>query len=186
MALTRLYSLRLAPTASRHVILPAPAPSPWPRSSFPDACSATRLASTLRPLVPYRPRPLQPVSRLGASSSRVHAAYPYAGIATATQDVLPKTLPEYSPPTTGVLSYLPRQAVPYAELMRIDKPTGSYYLFFPCLFSTLVAATMATPIAAPSAVISTTALFFTGALVMRGAGCTVNDLWDRNLDPHVE
>ncbi|CAO2658730.1 Nn.00g064530.m01.CDS01 [Neocucurbitaria sp. VM-36] len=45
---------------------------------------------------------------------------------------------------------------------------------------------MATPIAAPSAVISTTALFFTGALVMRGAGCTVNDLWDRNLDPHVE
>jgi 4-hydroxybenzoate polyprenyltransferase len=70
--------------------------------------------------------------------------------------------------------------------MRIDKPTGSYYLFFPCLFSTFIAATMATPIAAPSAVISTTALFFTGALVMRGAGCTINDLWDRNLDPHVE
>ncbi|RYN77239.1 hypothetical protein AA0120_g11524 [Alternaria tenuissima] len=45
---------------------------------------------------------------------------------------------------------------------------------------------MATPLAAPSAVISTTALFFTGALVMRGAGCTINDLWDRNLDPHVE
>jgi 4-hydroxybenzoate polyprenyltransferase len=70
--------------------------------------------------------------------------------------------------------------------MRIDKPTGSYYLFFPCLFSTFIAATMATPIAAPSAVIGTTALFFTGALVMRGAGCTINDLWDRNLDPHVE
>ncbi|EDU46966.1 UbiA 4-hydroxybenzoate polyprenyltransferase [Pyrenophora tritici-repentis] len=45
---------------------------------------------------------------------------------------------------------------------------------------------MATPIAAPSAVLGTTALFFTGALVMRGAGCTINDLWDRNLDPHVE
>ncbi|KAF2117724.1 UbiA prenyltransferase family [Lophiotrema nucula] len=45
---------------------------------------------------------------------------------------------------------------------------------------------MATPIAAPTAVVSTTALFFTGALVMRGAGCTINDLWDRNLDPHVE
>jgi 4-hydroxybenzoate polyprenyltransferase len=40
--------------------------------------------------------------------------------------------------------------------------------------------------AAPSAVIGTAALFFTGALVMRGAGCTINDLWDRNLDPHVE
>jgi 4-hydroxybenzoate polyprenyltransferase len=70
--------------------------------------------------------------------------------------------------------------------MRLDKPTGTYYLFFPCMFSTLLAATMATPIAAPSAVIGTTALFFTGALVMRGAGCTINDLWDRNLDPHVE
>jgi len=34
-------------------------------------------------------------------------------------------------------------------------------------------------------VLSTTALFLTGALVMRGAGCTINDLWDRNLDPHV-
>jgi 4-hydroxybenzoate polyprenyltransferase len=53
------------------------------------------------------------------------------------------------------------------------------------MFSTLLAATMATPIAAPSAVIGTTALFFIGALVMRGAGCTINDLWDRNLDPHV-
>jgi 4-hydroxybenzoate polyprenyltransferase len=53
------------------------------------------------------------------------------------------------------------------------------------MFSTLLAATMATPIAAPSAVIGTTALFFTGALIMRGAGCTINDLWDRNLDPHV-
>ncbi|KAL5120556.1 Para-hydroxybenzoate--polyprenyltransferase, mitochondrial precursor (PHB:polyprenyltransferase) [Pleosporales sp. CAS-2024a] len=45
---------------------------------------------------------------------------------------------------------------------------------------------MAIPVAAPSAVMGTTALFFTGALVMRGAGCTINDLWDRNLDPHVE
>jgi 4-hydroxybenzoate polyprenyltransferase len=99
--------------------------------------------------------------------------------------VLPNTLPKYTPPTTGIISYLPAKAIPYAELMRIDKPTGSYYLFFPCLFSTFVAATMATPIAAPSAVISTSVLFFTGALVMRGAGCTINDLWDRNLDPHV-
>jgi 4-hydroxybenzoate polyprenyltransferase len=39
---------------------------------------------------------------------------------------------------------------------------------------------------APLTVLSTTALFFTGALIMRGAGCTINDLWDRNLDPHVE
>ena len=39
--------------------------------------------------------------------------------------------------------------------------------------------------ASPASVLSTSALFFAGALIMRGAGCTVNDLWDRNLDPHV-
>ncbi|KAI1802342.1 putative para-hydroxybenzoate-polyprenyltransferase Coq2 [Daldinia bambusicola] len=91
----------------------------------------------------------------------------------------------YSPPTSGILSHLPRSWVPYAELIRIDKPTGTYYLFFPCLFSTLMAAPLATPAATPLSVIGTAALFFAGALVMRGAGCSINDLWDRNLDPHV-
>jgi len=76
--------------------------------------------------------------------------------------------------------------MPYAELIRLDKPAGTYYLFFPCLFSTLLAAPLATPMATPIEVVSTGALFFAGALIMRGAGCTVNDLWDRNLDPYVE
>jgi len=35
-------------------------------------------------------------------------------------------------------------------------------------------------------VIGTAALFYAGALIVRGAGCTVNDLWDRHIDPHVE
>lgn len=91
----------------------------------------------------------------------------------------------YKAPTTGLLSYLPKSWVPYAELIRLDKPTGTYYLFFPCLFSTLMAAPMVDPMATPGAIIGTTALFFSGALIMRGAGCTINDLWDRNLDPHV-
>lgn len=93
--------------------------------------------------------------------------------------------PSYTPPTTGLLSILPSSWVPYAELIRIDKPTGTYYLFFPCLFSTLLAAPMATPMAAPLSVLCTSILFFGGSLIMRGAGCTINDLWDRNLDPSV-
>ncbi|ORX98539.1 UbiA prenyltransferase family-domain-containing protein [Clohesyomyces aquaticus] len=112
-----------------------------------------------------------------ASSTRVVAA---------SRDVSSASFPAYEPPQTGLLSYLPAPVVPYAELIRLDKPTGTYYLFFPCLFSTFVAAAMSTPIATPTAVLSTTALFFSGALVMRGAGCTINDLWDRNLDPYVE
>lgn len=90
----------------------------------------------------------------------------------------------YIPPQTGLIASLPRSWIPYAELVRLDKPTGTYYLFFPTLFSTLLAAPMAG--AAPIHVLGTVGLFFTGALIMRGAGCAINDLWDRNLDPHVE
>ncbi|KAK0103205.1 Para-hydroxybenzoate--polyprenyltransferase, mitochondrial precursor (PHB:polyprenyltransferase) [Cadophora gregata f. sp. sojae] len=99
----------------------------------------------------------------------------------------PETQPlaAYKAPKTGLLSILPSSWVPYAELVRLDKPTGTYYLFFPCLFSTLLAAPLAVPMAPPLSVLSTSILFFSGALIMRGAGCTINDLWDRNLDPHV-
>jgi 4-hydroxybenzoate polyprenyltransferase len=100
---------------------------------------------------------------------------------------VPESLPliKYEPPATGLLSLLPSSWVPYAELIRLDKPTGTYYLYFPCLFSTLLAAPLASPIASPFSILGTSLLFFGGALVMRGAGCTINDLWDRNLDPHV-
>ncbi|KZL80340.1 4-hydroxybenzoate hexaprenyltransferase [Colletotrichum incanum] len=99
----------------------------------------------------------------------------------------PPAAPEavYSPPTTGVISYLPASWVPYAELTRMDKPAGTYYLFFPCLWSTLMAAPMVAPMASPGSVIGTSLLFFSGAFIMRSAGCSINDLWDRNLDPHV-
>ena len=100
------------------------------------------------------------------------------------QEPTPKV--QYKPPETGLISKLPRSWIPYAELMRLDKPAGTYYLFFPCLFSTLLAAPIAQPMASSEQIVATTALFFTGALVMRGGGCSINDLWDRNLDPHVE
>lgn len=91
----------------------------------------------------------------------------------------------YTPPKSGLLSKIPASWVPYAELIRLDKPTGTYYLFFPALFSTLLAAPLAVPMASPLSLVGTALLFFSGALIMRGAGCTINDLWDRNLDPHV-
>ncbi|KAK9426348.1 putative 4-hydroxybenzoate polyprenyltransferase, mitochondrial [Seiridium unicorne] len=105
--------------------------------------------------------------------------------ATIESPSSPEIPQPYSPPTTGILSRLPSSWIPYAELVRLDKPTGTYYLFFPCLFSTLLAAPMAGPMASPLSVLGTAALFFSGALIMRGAGCSINDLWDRNLDPHV-
>jgi 4-hydroxybenzoate polyprenyltransferase len=101
-------------------------------------------------------------------------------------DVQRKLNDVYYHPTTGFISHLPRSWVPYAELARLDKPTGTLYLLYPCLFSTFMAASMTSPIVMPQQVVLTSALFLAGAFVMRGAGCTVNDLWDRNLDPHVE
>lgn len=91
----------------------------------------------------------------------------------------------YTPPTTGLLSVLPSSWVPYAELVRLDKPVGTNYLFFPCMFSTILAAPLTNPITPVSTVVGTCLLFYSGAIIMRGAGCIVNDLWDRNLDPHV-
>lgn len=127
----------------------------------------TILRSTLPPLYLYR-------TTTTSSTSKP---------STAPNVPIPEIPPAYKPPTTGLLSKLPASWVPYAELARIDKPTGTYYLFLPCLWSTLLAAySLHTPI---STTLATTALFFTGAVVMRGAGCTINDIWDRDFDPLV-
>ena len=129
----------------------------------------------------YSPR--RQLHRSLIRSNSVSAHQGEVPIQTEDADSLPLT--PYEPPKTGLLSILPASWVPYAELIRLDKPTGAYYLYFPCLFSTLLAAPLAVPIASPLSVFGTSLLFFGGALVMRGAGCTINDLWDRNLDPHV-
>ena len=85
-----------------------------------------------------------------------------------------------------MLALLPASWVPYGELVRLHSPTGTYYLLFPCVFSTLLAAPLTgPPMAAAASIAGTSALFGAGALVMRGAGCAINDLWDRELDPRV-
>lgn len=79
---------------------------------------------------------------------------------------------------------LPKPAQPYAELMRLDKPIGTWLLYSPCTWSVSMAAY--TTVAPLSTTLSTLALMGAGALVMRGAGCTINDLLDRKLDAQVE
>ncbi len=72
---------------------------------------------------------------------------------------------------------------PYLRLSRLDRPIGSWLLLIPCWWSSALAA-IAEGARAPS--IAHIALFFVGAFAMRGAGCTWNDIVDRDLDASVE
>ena len=80
----------------------------------------------------------------------------------------------------GWVALLPRGWRPYALLMRADRPIGSWLLFLPGLWGIALGAT------SWFQALWLTALFFVGAVVMRGAGCVVNDLWDRDIDKLVE
>ncbi|HEX3440551.1 MAG TPA: 4-hydroxybenzoate octaprenyltransferase [Pseudolabrys sp.] len=71
---------------------------------------------------------------------------------------------------------------PYLRLARLDRPIGSWLLLVPCWWSVGLAGMHAR--AFPS--LWHIVLFFIGAFVMRGAGCTWNDLVDRDLDAKVE
>lgn len=77
--------------------------------------------------------------------------------------------------------YLPGKAQPYAHLARLDKPIGTWLLAWPCFWSIALAAL---PGNLPD--IKMLTLFGCGALLLRGAGCTVNDLLDRDIDMKVE
>jgi 4-hydroxybenzoate polyprenyltransferase len=71
---------------------------------------------------------------------------------------------------------------PYLRLARLDRPIGSWLLLMPCWWSLGLAGIRADHLPSLWYVV----LFFIGAFAMRGAGCTWNDLIDRNLDGLVE
>jgi 4-hydroxybenzoate polyprenyltransferase len=71
---------------------------------------------------------------------------------------------------------------PFLRLSRLDRPIGSWLLLLPCWWSLGIAAMHAGRLPGLWHI----ALFFIGAFAMRGAGCTWNDLVDRELDAKVE
>ena len=77
---------------------------------------------------------------------------------------------------TGLIGALPPRLRPYASLMRIDRPIGTWLLFWPCAWSVALAGGQWPLIV----------LFALGAFVMRSAGCVYNDIVDRKLDRQVE
>lgn len=72
---------------------------------------------------------------------------------------------------------------PYMELARIDRPAATWLLYFPCTWSiTLASHFTGAPI---SVWLTNLALFGVGSFVMRGAGCTINDMWDAKIDAKI-
>jgi len=91
---------------------------------------------------------------------------------TATTDIVPDS------ERRGFIGALPPRLRPYASLMRLDRPIGTWLLYWPCAWSVALAG-----------VGGRWDLFLwlaLGAFAMRSAGCVYNDIIDRDLDKRVE
>lgn len=90
----------------------------------------------------------------------------------------PKTFSDIKP-DHWIMFYIPERVRPYARLMRLDRPIGTWLLLLPCWWSVALAS-----VGLPNPWL----IFFfgIGAVVMRGAGCIINDIYDRRLDQKVE
>ncbi len=100
------------------------------------------------------------------------------------QDHPREDLPEENPVDSelnGLLRFLPARWVGLAQLARLDRPIGTWLLFWPCFWGMALAS--ADKNAYPPAMM--VALFALGAVVMRGAGCTFNDIVDREIDVKI-
>jgi 4-hydroxybenzoate polyprenyltransferase len=87
--------------------------------------------------------------------------------------------PADAAPSTWV-DHMPAALRPYLRLARADRPIGVWLLMLPCWWSTALAA--------PAGSLPDwrlLVLFFIGSAVMRGAGCTLNDIADRDIDAQV-
>ena len=81
--------------------------------------------------------------------------------------------------TNWIGRFAPRPMRPYLTLARLDRPIGIWLLLFPCIWGVALASD-----GAPD--LSLLLLFTIGAVLMRSAGCTLNDIVDRDFDAQVE
>ena len=78
----------------------------------------------------------------------------------------------------GLIGALPAPLRPYASLIRLDRPIGTWLLFWPCAWGVALAG--------DGLNWRLIGLFVIGAFAMRSAGCVYNDIVDRDLDRRVE
>ncbi len=97
----------------------------------------------------------------------------------------PPRMPEAvadAPQGNWVDSFAPAATRPYLRLARADRPIGTWLLFIPCLWGVLLAAAAGQPRPFDLWIVLGCGL---GAFMMRGAGCTWNDISDRHIDAQV-
>lgn len=85
--------------------------------------------------------------------------------------------------THPVFTRTPARWHPYIALARLDRPIGTWLLLLPCWWALALAAGGIMDMDLQKWRYAL--LFALGAVVMRGAGCVINDLWDRDLDAAV-
>jgi 4-hydroxybenzoate polyprenyltransferase len=83
------------------------------------------------------------------------------------------------------VEHAPAWIKPWARLARLDRPIGTWLLFWPCVFGLLLGAAADERRFLQWHDVYFVVLFGIGALVMRGAGCTFNDIVDRKIDAQV-
>ncbi|MCJ1251390.1 hypothetical protein MMC30_008623 [Trapelia coarctata] len=93
--------------------------------------------------------------------------------------------PSYNPPRKGFLSILPPSWVPYAELMRLERPAGLYAFYFPYIIGICYAACITDPTPSLTHMAALSCLFLAGNVILRGAACAWNDNIDQDFDRKV-
>lgn len=92
--------------------------------------------------------------------------------------------PADAPPHSWV-DMMPAPVQPYLRLMRLDRPIGTWLLFLPCVFGAALGSASIGRGFGTVHDLRLVCLFAVGAVVMRGAGCTYNDIVDRDIDAQV-
>src|ERR1700753_2050849 len=85
----------------------------------------------------------------------------------------------------NLVEHAPPRLQPPRRLMRLDRPIGTWLLFWPCIFGLILGAAADERRFLEWRDFYYVILFGIGAIVMRGAGCTFNDIIDRDIDAQV-
>lgn len=85
-----------------------------------------------------------------------------------------------------IMRHIPEQFKIYALLMRLDRPIGIWLLLLPCFWGLAIGMGGMGGVFTHLHVLPLIVAFTLGAVMMRGAGCIINDLWDKDIDLEVE